>query len=129
MRKNEFKSLLLAHCEIDVTALHEDIRLEECFWGGALEQDLKNRNNILEDLNNGNNWAWCCARISINFFGEVFSEYLSECSFKDSQDFITNSGYYEDMLDSLVDQVIDYIEKYDLTRFMSEYCRLRDNTL
>jgi hypothetical protein len=51
-------------------------------------------------------WSWCCiaVRATIRTKGQKYSgvAYLGECSYVGKDDFIANSGYYEDLLDEAV---------------------------
>ncbi len=44
-------------------------------------------------------WGWCC--VSLTKAGTGHTDYLGCCSYKGAEDFIKNSGYFEDMLDTL----------------------------
>lgn len=65
---------------------------------------------IRDQLDSGNGWAWCCARVvaSINIDGEPFQgdAYLGGCSYLSEDDF-RESGYYADMCAEAKSDLID----------------------
>jgi hypothetical protein len=78
--------------------------LEECarVRGNAIASgdDQIDRNTedlLLEELDSGNQWAWCTVRVVATWNELEGDDYLGCCSYKDEQDFINNSGYFEDM--------------------------------
>jgi hypothetical protein len=78
--------------------------LEECarVRGNAIASgddrlDTNTENLILEELDAGNQWAWCTVRIVASYKGAEGDDYLGCCSYHDEQDFIKNSGYHDDM--------------------------------
>jgi hypothetical protein len=78
--------------------------LEECVQvrGNAIASgddrlDTNTENLILEELDSGNQWAWCTVRVVAEWNGLEGDDYLGCCSYKDEKDFIERSGYYEDM--------------------------------
>ena len=44
-----------------------------------------------------NDWAWCTVKVTGEWEGLTFDDYLGACSYRSESDFIENSGYYEDM--------------------------------
>lgn len=73
-------------------------------------------NAIAEDLSNGNEWAWCAVRVTCTAFDGAIkaTDYLGCCSYKSRKDFIENSGYYDDMVYTCLDQlnaIADRIKK------------------
>ena len=61
------------------------------------ETDKENEDSIIEQLENGNEWAWCCVKVTASYKGQEGTDYLGHCSYSSQKDFIENSGYYEDM--------------------------------
>ena len=72
------------------------------------ETDVKEEQRILKELEY-NQWVWCCIEIQGEFKGIMFSDYLGACSYKDEKDFIDNSGYYEDMINTVKKGIQDII--------------------
>lgn len=69
--------------------------------------DVSIINSIKKELEDGNTWAWCTVKVTLVFNDFELSEYLGGCSYDDKEDFIKNSGYYEDMVNNLKQTVID----------------------
>ena len=49
--------------------------------------DKKVEDEIIERLDAGFNWAWCCAKVTAEWNGIVSSAYLGCCSYKDKEEF------------------------------------------
>jgi hypothetical protein len=60
-------------------------------------EDKEVEDSIIEDLENGNEWAWCTVKVTAKYKDIEGTDYLGGNSYKSEEDFITNSGYYEDM--------------------------------
>lgn len=87
--------------KIAIEALPEDIpvRGNACASGDA-DIDRQVENEMLERLENGDTWAWCCVRVTAthpNAPGLEAVEFLGCCCYHDVDDFKKHSGYYEDM--------------------------------
>lgn len=69
------------------------------FSTGDPEEDYKITNGIREDLEAGNDWAWCSVRVgcTIPGYDAEGNDYLGGCSYKDQEDFCQEGGYYPDM--------------------------------
>lgn len=72
------------------------------------EADERVALHIIEQLNAGNDWAWCDVTVVAElrhgdfvFRGE---DHLGQCSYEDEQDF-KEGGYYSDMCDQSRDQL------------------------
>lgn len=63
---------------------------------GDDQVDKAYEDEIIRQLENGNEWAWCAVKVTAKWKGLEASNYLGGCSYKDEQDFM-NCGYYEDM--------------------------------
>ena len=65
------------------------------------ETDAIIEKHIKADLESGNQWAWCCVRVTcyrdamLNGVSGV--DYLGGCSYENEDDFIKHGGYWEDM--------------------------------
>lgn len=66
---------------------------------GDLEYDLKVENEIIDQVNCGNVWAWCWVKVVAHWNGFQGADTLGSCSYASRRDFVENSGYYEDMKD------------------------------
>lgn len=64
--------------------------------------DARVERKIIRQLEDGNQWAWCTVEVCGHFHGLTASEYLGCCNYKSEKDFVKNSGYYDDMVNSVV---------------------------
>ncbi len=77
--------------------LDEDMPIKgNALSSGDDEEDAKAEQWVLDQLRSGNEWAWCCARVTGTFEGVKETDYLGGCSYLSEEDFI-KGGYYEDM--------------------------------
>lgn len=79
----------------------EDIPVRgNCMASGDDAFDKECEDKILAELDDGNEWAWCCVKVTArlnqcpSLEGNAF---LGGCSYESEEDFIKHSGYYEDM--------------------------------
>jgi hypothetical protein len=92
------KTLTLEHLEWIVEALPEDAPIEgNVLASGDDAADRRAERSVRRQLEAGNQWAWCVARVAGQWKGLRASDYLGGCSYKGEKDFIKNSGYYDDM--------------------------------
>jgi hypothetical protein len=80
---------------------------------GDDDYDRQVEDSIIEDFNNGNEWAWCTVRVTASIPGLDYVEgddYLGCCSYKNERDFVENSCYYEDMKEAAKDQLLIHLE-------------------
>lgn len=72
--------------------------------------DKKVEDELIERLDNGDLWAWCCVEVVAEYGGFTGSAYLGGCSYKDEQDFAAG-GYNEDMKDEAREALEDELRK------------------
>ncbi len=101
MRVNRAKLRELA--VITLEREHEDMDYKSHF------DDSSAVDWIREQLQMGNRWAWCCAHVSATYGDIQTDTYLGACSYESEQDF-KNGGYYEDMVDEVIEELADRIE-------------------
>ncbi len=86
---------------IEITYRLECLSEDIPFRGNAMasgddELDREAEQWIEDQLNRGNEWAWCCARVTatIEFQGHTFEgeTYLGCCSYESEADFLRCSG-------------------------------------
>ena len=94
----------------DVFCLTEDSQIEGNASAIDPETDKQIANNIRQQLESGNDWAWCTVKVEARWKGEIGVDYLGCCSYKSYQDFIDNSGYYEDMKQIAYNDLISNLE-------------------
>lgn len=93
-----------------IECLEEDIQVKgnACASGNDAE-DKEIEDSIIEQLNNGNAWAWCTIKVTAKYKNEEGSDYLGCCSYQDEKDF-KNDGYYTDMKQMAFDELIRNLE-------------------
>lgn len=64
---------------------------------GDPEYDLKVENEVFDQVNCGNVWAWCGVKVVAHWNGFQGVDTLGCCSYASQRDFVENSGYYEGM--------------------------------
>jgi len=86
--------------EITLECLPETMSIEGNVLASGLDwQDQQAEAEVYEQLANGNDWAWCMAKVTVTSDdGRQECDYLGGCSYKNEEDFKT-SGYYQDMID------------------------------
>jgi len=88
--------------EFKLECLPEDIPVRGNFASGDDAADKALEDEILERLERGDDWAWCCVKVTcaIARNGERFEGepvFLGGCSYRDEKDFVENSMYYDEM--------------------------------
>lgn len=67
---------------------------------GDAGYDREIENQVMKDLESGNEWAWCRAVVRGEWKGLAAEEHLGGCSYKSEEDF-KSGGYYEDMCEEV----------------------------
>lgn len=84
----------------------EDIEVRgNAMASGDDEADKEAEDAIIADLEAGNEWAWCCAKVTAEWNGFEGEDYLGGCSYRDEADFKAEGGYYEDMKERALDDL------------------------
>lgn len=85
---------------------------------GDIEFDKKVENKIIEEVQKGNEWAWCNVEVYGDYNGIFASAHLGCCSYENKEEFI-NGGYYdsmrEDILKDIQSKLRDISEEEDKT--------------
>jgi len=80
-----------------------------CHPEDAPVRDKEVENRILSELEY-NQWAWCTVEVRATTImdGDVViaSDWIGCCTYGGAQDFIENSGYYEDMVEQATGELI-----------------------
>lgn len=63
---------------------------------GDDDQDRKDENHVIRQLEYGNQWSWCSVKMTAKYKDFKGVDYLGCCSYKNEEDF-KNGGYFEDM--------------------------------
>jgi hypothetical protein len=61
---------------------------------------------ILDRLDNGDEWAWCIVAVEARYAGLVGRDSLGGCSYKDEDNFCQPGGYYQDMQECALDDLL-----------------------
>jgi len=77
---------------------------------GDTELDSRIEDEILEELESGNVWAWGCVTVTGTYGGWESYDVLGGCSYVSEGDFIANSGYYADMQATILEDLNADIE-------------------
>ena len=95
-------SCLPEHCPIEGNAM--------CSGDDSFDRQCEER--IRADLEDGNEWAWCCVRVTARYDGiasVVGQDYLGGCSYDGVEDFKTG-GDYDDMKDMAKVDLYSHLE-------------------
>lgn len=83
---------------------------------GDSEYDRKVENEIIERLDSGDIYAWFDAKVtvSIEVNGVEFEGYdiLGACSYKSLEQFLESGGYYDDMVQTALDNALSELREY-----------------
>ena len=83
--------------EFSIECLEEDQQVRgNAQASGDDEQDKYAEDMIIEQLENGNRWAWCTVKVTARFEDLEGHDYLGCCSYSDEEEF-KRGGYWEDM--------------------------------
>lgn len=82
----------------------------ESVRGNALDSgdpamDTQEEDRIIDDLDNGNQWAWFVAHVQARFAGLVGEDFLGSCSYASREDFEAPGGYHADMVAAALDEL------------------------
>ena len=91
------RALTEADVKFEITCMPEDTPVR----GNALDsgdpaEDRKIEDEIISDLDNGNEWAWCCVRVRATWKGFTGEDYLGGCCYGSRAEFEAG-GYLPDM--------------------------------
>ena len=75
-----------------------------------LIEDEKTLKWIEDSYENGNPYAWFCAKITVKYKDFEATDYLGGCSYKNEKDF-KNGGYYWDMVNTCVKEINGDVER------------------
>jgi hypothetical protein len=89
----------IGEVEYEVECLVEDMPIRgNCMASGDDVVDEDCAKEIESRLADGNDWAWCCVKVTARWHTFESTEYLGGCSYEDEEDF-RKGGYFEDMQD------------------------------
>ena len=83
--------------EYSLECLPEDCEIEgNAMASGDDGYDKEVEQKIIDQLNSGNEWAWCTVKVTAHIGRFHGSDYLGCCSYESEEQF-TQDGYYDDM--------------------------------
>lgn len=113
MKLTQVKSIL-NELEIELVCHPEHIAIEGNASAIDPETDQKIADDINEQLDRGNQWAWCFVEVKVSWRGIEASDSLSACSYKSEEDFKA-CGYFKDMVATAKRELLNEIESVQLT--------------
>ena len=72
--------------------------------------DRETEDEIIEDVERGNQWAWGNVTVSASWSGFTGEAHLGGCSYKSGADFRENSGYFKDMVGEALGDLLTEIK-------------------
>jgi hypothetical protein len=87
-------------CTFTLEALPEEIPVRgNASASGDDAYDKQVEDAIIERLDRGDVWAWCCVQMTCSFDDRPITGFhvVGCCSYRDEADFVENSGYFVDL--------------------------------
>jgi len=89
-----------------IECLEEDLQIEgNAMASGDDAVDQGVYDWIRGELERGNEWAWCCVKVTAAWGGFRGEDYLGGCSYRSREDFEQSNGYCADMKDRALDDL------------------------
>lgn len=108
MKQTISLELRLADVEIEIACLPETLEVRgNALASGVDDEDRACEDKIIADLENGNEWAWCCVRVTAKLGPFVGTDYLGGCSYDSESQFREPGGYFNDMRQGAIDDMIE----------------------
>lgn len=107
---------ILAASEITVFCEPEDEQIRGNFASGDDALDEQTARDIETQLDSGNEWAWCTAIVRLTLRsprGTLIHKAegtLGACSYASKADFMAKGGYYDQMVQEALDELVQVIE-------------------
>lgn len=101
------KTLTQEDVHIELTVFpEEDLPVvgNACYSGDE-EYDQMVENEILARLEKDDVWAWAMVRVTVEWEGQIATQYIGGCCFENEEDFRNNSGYFDCMVDEALDKL------------------------
>jgi hypothetical protein len=94
----EIRKLTQDEVEFKIECLEEEIEIHgNAQASGDHEYDVWVEDNIIRELENGNQWAWCCVHVIAQWHDFEGDDYLGACSYESEESFKQPGGYWDDM--------------------------------
>lgn len=113
----KLRKLSASDVTFTIECLPEDIPIEgNAMASGDDEFDRGVARDIQRALDRGNQWAWCCVKVTATYHapnGQTFrgSDYLGGCSYESEADFVRCNDYIVDMKKMALDDLNESIER------------------
>lgn len=104
------KLRLRGQADIIVECLPEDIQIEGNASAIDPETDADNEKWIRDELDSGNEWAWCTVKVTLKWKAWEGTDYLGACSYRSMHEFKSQDGYFPDMVSRAFDELVVAIE-------------------
>lgn len=92
------KTLTLSDIHWQLDCLPDDTRIEgNALASGDDVADRAQERWVHDQLDSGNQWAWCTVRLTGRYKGLESVDTLGCCSYLDENDFRQPGGYFDDM--------------------------------
>ena len=93
----EIRTLSENEVEFDINCLPEFLPVRgNVMATDEPDLDREAEDEILAKLERGDEWAWCCVRVTARWNGHMGMEHLGGCSYENEADF-RRCEYFEDM--------------------------------
>jgi hypothetical protein len=102
-----FKLPKISQVEFTIECLPEEIPVKGNCSAIDEETDRETEEHINNQLNSGNEWAWCCVKVTAKYKGIEGADYLGGCSYESEKDFTEQDGYYKDMKQAAFNDLIN----------------------
>lgn len=111
MKTRELKE---SEVEFTLECLPEETPIEgNALVSGDDEQDRAHEQWVRDQLESGNEWAWCTVKVTARFNGFEGSDYLGCCSYLSERDFCEVDGYYPQMREEALSRLNEEIARID----------------
>lgn len=99
--------------EFVVECCHEELPIRGNCSAIDDETDEAAAESIFEQLAAGNEWAWCCVRVTAKWRGWTASETLGGCSYTSEAQFREPGGYFDDVKDETLSALNAELQEAD----------------
>ena len=107
--RNRLVKALREHATITLNCEPEDIDFVGNCSAHDPETDAKQEQWIREQLNSGNEWAWCYVRVTATYYGLHGTDGLGGCSYENEEAFRQPGGYFDDMVTAALEELATHL--------------------
>lgn len=106
------KLWLRGQADITIEALPDDTPIRgNALVSGDEAEDRRAEDEIIKQLEAGNEWAWCTIKVTASWKDFEGTDYLGSCSYKSKRDFIECDHYWPDMVARAFDDLVAAVEQ------------------